>query len=251
MSTDSSDNRRLNFNSNHISVPLLKPRPAEGRIVGGQAASSGQFPYQVSLRNSFNSHFCGGSIINSRWVLTAAHCTISSSPSDVNIVIGSHLLNSGGNTYKCSTIRNHPSYNSQLLSNDVAVLQTATNIAFGPTAQAVPLINRDVQGGNLIVSGWGYLSTSGSVPNNLQYLNTNVISRDSCSRQISLNADTVCALVSAGKGICFGDSGGPLVVPGEGQVGINSFVIGGCGTGYPDGFCSVYYHRSWIINNTT
>lgn len=188
-------------------MPLLKPRLANGRIMGGSPASSGQFPYQVSLRNSFNSHFCGASIINSRWVLTAAHCTISSSPSNVKIVIGSHLLNSGGNTYDCAQIRNHPSYNSNNLSNDVAVLQTTSNIAFGPTAQAVPLINRDVQSGSLVVSGWGQLSGSGNIPNNLQYLNTNVMTRSDCSRRISVNDDTVCGFVSSGKGICFGDSG--------------------------------------------
>lgn len=52
-------------------------------------------------------------------------------------------------------------------------------------------------------------------------------------------------------GICFGDSGGPLVKRGEGQVGVNSFVVNGCGGGYPDGFASVRFHRSWIINNSS
>lgn len=222
----------------------------EGRIVGGEDAKEGQFPYQVSLRNTFNSHFCGGSIINANWVLTAAHCTIDSVASNVNIVVGSHLL-SGGTTYRCAEIRNHPSYNPTLLSNDVAVLKTASAMTMGNTVQPVPLINRDVQTGTLVVSGWGRLSTNGNIPNNLQFLNTNVISRAQCANIIAINDDTVCALVSAGKGICFGDSGGPLVVAGEGQVGINSFVISACGTGYPDGFCSVYHHRSWIINNTS
>lgn len=236
----------FNFNP----VPLLKPRLGDGRIMGGSDASSGQFPYQVSLRNAFNSHFCGASIVNSRWVLTAAHCVVNTSPSNVKMVIGSHLLNSGGTTYNCAQVKWHASYNSNTLMNDVAVLQTTSNIAFNSLATAMPLINRDVQSGSLVVSGWGQLSGSGNIPNNLQYLYTNVMTRDDCGRRISINADTVCAFVSNNRGICFGDSGGPLVVAGEGQVGINSFVIGTCGNGYPDGFCSVYYHRSWIINNT-
>lgn len=51
------------------------------------------------------------------------------------------------------------------------------------------------------------------------------------------------------KGICFGDSGGPLVHPDDGQVGVTSFVINSCAGTYPDGFASVYYHRSWILEN--
>lgn len=180
---------------------LIVPAPGkpqllnESRIVGGSAASSGQFPHQVSLRNSFNSHFCGGSIINSRWVLTAAHCTIGNSPSNVLIIVGSHLLNSGGVTHNCDEIRNHPSYNSNTLSNDVAVLRSSTVMNVGSsTVQTIPLINRDVQSGTLTVSGWGRLSSSGAVPNNLQYIRTNVLTRSECARYISVNSDTVCSM---------------------------------------------------------
>merc|ERR1719510_580969 len=54
-------------------VPSLR-NGIGGKIVGGQEADEGEYPWQVSWRRSSGSHSCGGSIMNENWVLSAGHC---------------------------------------------------------------------------------------------------------------------------------------------------------------------------------
>ena len=64
-----------NFFASNSAVGQIEPwkNKINSRIVGGQDAAEAAFPYQVSLQN-YGSHFCGGSILNENWILTAGHC---------------------------------------------------------------------------------------------------------------------------------------------------------------------------------
>ncbi|KXJ70761.1 hypothetical protein RP20_CCG022542 [Aedes albopictus] len=226
----------------------------EGRIVGGQNAASGQFPYQVSLRSSTNMHFCGASIINNRWVLSAAHCTVGRTLANTRVVVGTHLLLSGGLAHSSSRIINHGSYNSNTWANDVSLVQTASVIFFNTLAQPIGLgVNHILTASGAVVSGWGQLGANTGIPNNLQWLRTNIISVAECrSRHSVANSarifdNTICTLSPAGQGMCMGDAGGPLVHGGLLQ-GIVSWGIP-CGLGFPDVLARVSSHRTWILNN--
>lgn len=72
-----------------LSTAAVIPRDdLSSQIVGGVAASAGEFPYIVSLQVS-NRHFCGGSLINANTVVTAAHCAEAYSASSITIRAGS------------------------------------------------------------------------------------------------------------------------------------------------------------------
>lgn len=84
----------------------------EGRIVGGQTAVPGQFPYIVSIRNLNNFHFCGGTIISSRFVVSAAHCFESTTTArNTVIVVGAHHISNDGTKITLDRIVSHPDYN--------------------------------------------------------------------------------------------------------------------------------------------
>lgn len=239
-----------------VAVSFASPVPDEflergGRIVGGFNAGTNQFPYQVSLRSG-NFHFCGGSIINNRWVLSAAHCTVGRGQTSITVVVGTNFLNSGGQRHTSSRIVNHPSYNSNTIANDVSVVQTGGTITFSAAVQAIPLGSTQTGAVAAVVSGWGGTQiTGGASPNHLQGLNTRTITNADCrARHTAANAafvfdHKICTFTQSGQGICQGDSGGPLVAGGA-VVGIVSWNIP-CARGFPDAYDRVSSHRSWIL----
>lgn len=133
----------------------IKAASDNNRIVNGLDAAIGQFPHQVSLRAKQNNrHFCGGTILSSRWIVTAAHCSFLNM--DVVAVAGSIELNRGGRAYDIASIVPHPRYVPGSFPYDIALWQTSEDIAFGEAVQPAILPSYDTPAdAALIVSGWG------------------------------------------------------------------------------------------------
>lgn len=218
--------------------------------MGGADAREGQFPFQVSLRLPLNKHFCGGSILSDRWVITAAHCTIDQKPSSISVAVGTIQV-SEGEIYDVMRVINHEGYNSNRVFNDVSLLKTASSIEFSALVQPIAIRSSTRNAKEVATaSGWGLTSSPGKIPNTLQFIALKTISNEECARRHVLSnrsniyKGSVCTLTKQNEGLCMGDSGGPLTVEGQ-LLGIVSWGMP-CARGYPDVFTRVPVFEKWI-----
>ena len=106
-----------------LAPPLAAADPiAEPRIIGGTTVPDGKYPFVVALSTS-GFTFCGGSVIASTWVMTAAHCVTNSSgvenivPADLDVIIGRYDLTTGdGEVIVANDIVVHPDWDGLALN---------------------------------------------------------------------------------------------------------------------------------------
>jgi len=142
----------------------------------------------------------------------------------------------------------HEDYSS--FWNDVALLKLEKPVIYSSQLRAIPLATVETPvDSEVVISGWGRLTTGGDVPRLMQWNSLSSISKSKCGITIGVFKDhMLCLAHDSGNGACNGDSGGPAIYNGE-LVGIAGFVVNGCGSDKPDGYAKVFYHRDWIIKH--
>nr|CAD7410269.1 unnamed protein product [Timema poppensis] len=254
------------------------------KIVNGQQANRGQFPHQAALYLDKRS-FCGGSLISSEWVLTAAHCTqglcssefqgFCSSAETATVRLGSQNLRADEEGRKSFTSRQflvHEDYNDTTLNNDISLIKLPTSVPPSPFIFPVNLpspseVNMTFENRTALVSGWGRtLDNATSISDELNFVNLTILTNSECSESYVpgvVISSTVCARGTEQRSTCRGDSGGPLVVnratnytqgdrsSNYTQIGVVSFVArSGCARGAPSGYVRVTSFLDWLATNT-
>jgi len=238
------------------------------RIINGNLAKPGAWSWQVSLqltnpRLGFVGHWCGATLVDKHWVLTAAHCVQNKIVEVLggaiwNVVLGDYdrsKLTGDEISMVIEDIVIHPNFTDY--QNDIAMLRLPR-----PVKRIVPICIPDTDkiiGLNCVATGWGQTVQNGTLENKLHQATLRIVETANCAEMyrikygIKIQEGHICAGVNPSQpqtGTCVGDSGGPLQCNMKDglwyMVGLTSFGSGCAKPGFPDVFIKISQYKSWI-----
>ncbi|CAG0916649.1 unnamed protein product [Notodromas monacha] len=224
-SSDSILNQNLDRIVNLIHNPVNSGGSAwpEEKIVGGTEVIKGELPYQVAFASKKSESedavviSCGGSLISSRWVLSAAHCS-PAFHSGMQVIVGDHdrlTPEADEQRFKIKQYYVHEAFNSESLLHDIALVMLDGHARVTAHVGYINLpLNSKESRGYALVSGWGrtIYQDPNSSPAILHRAWVPLIPIQLCQFYYVVKQSQLCAgFYQGGKDSCQGDSGGPLV----------------------------------------
>lgn len=237
------------------------------RIVGGTEAEDGSWPWMAALvysgMDSYNGQYCGGTLIDEEWILTAAHCTEDFEADGIEVVLNTiNLAEDEGQRFTVDQIIEHENYDSFTLDSDIALLHLTAKAPFetlplvesgDPDELAAPMVEATA-------IGWGATDSQGFIyPEELRQVTVPIVPPRAAVRAYGASTFTInmiaAGIPEGGMDSCYGDSGGPLVVPdsaGDDWVlaGITSWGIGCALPKSPGVYTRVSRFTSWVETQT-
>ncbi|XDV40248.1 hypothetical protein PO909_009369 [Leuciscus waleckii] len=219
-------------------------------IIGGYECLPHSQPWQVYLTYD-GERWCGASVINERWIVSAAHCEIEASRLTAHL--GKHDVSIEEDTEQrigAEKVIPHPGYNDFTFDNDFMLIKLKEPAIFNQYVQPISLATSCSSAGEqCLVSGWGnQIITGVDYASKLQCLNLPVLSTAQCEGAYGskITENMFCAgFMEGGKDSCQGDSGGPLVCNGE-LRGVVSWGYGCAQRDYPGVYAEVCRYTDWV-----
>jgi len=240
-----------------------------GKIVNGEDAKYGEWPWQVSLRQWRTAtflHKCGAALLSENWAITAAHCVESVNPDELLLRMGEFDLNDEEHepfTFqdrKVQIVASHPKFDPKTFEYDLALLRFYEPVVFTPNIipVCIPEDDEDLVGKEAWVTGWGRLYEDGPLPSKMQKVTLPIINNTECELMYEkagfrehIPHIFICAgYREGGKDSCEGDSGGPMsVARRDGRYmlsGVISWGIGCAEKNQPGVYTRISDFREWI-----
>ncbi|XP_066538709.1 anionic trypsin-2-like [Hoplias malabaricus] len=226
-------------------------RSDDDKIIGGYECPPHSQPWQIYLTYDDGQRWCGASLINEKWAVSAAHCYIP--PSRLALHLGEHHVFIEEGTEQriwAEKVIPHPDYNKETFDNDIMLIKLSQPAVLNAFVQPIPLATTCAkEGDQCLVSGWGDQSINDvNYASVLQCLDVPVLPRSTCEASIPQNIteNMFCAgFFEGGKDSCQGDSGGPIVCNGKLQ-GVVSWGIMCAMPDLPGVYVEVCRYGDWI-----
>ena len=234
------------------------------RIINGEKAK-GPIPWQAFWSYPSKPR-CGGTILDSKTILSAAHCIDDTFQEyEIKLVAGGIDRSNQEQVRKIDKIlyNQEMPYSSDTLDNDIILMKLQEPLGFNFFVQpaCLPNENEDPPAKTrCLVSGWGTVSQRNpKYAEDLQWADVYISNQTRCKevyKNLKLNnqitSNMICADNAKGKDACQGDSGGPLICGQDGipvLTGIVSFGEGCASAIYPGVYTKVSNYLNWIKKN--
>ncbi|XP_039268750.2 uncharacterized protein LOC120343761 isoform X2 [Styela clava] len=219
-------------------------------VVGGFASEPAKWPWQVLIITNLDGQWqqCGGTLISSSWILSAAHCFLDPFGNEWNIesiMLGTtSRAGIGRGVVKYSEadiVHTHENFDNRIYVNDISLVKLPSPVVLKRYIKPAKLPKANVavtEGTSCVVTGWGATNSTGSkesIPDKLQEVDVNIFTDEDCRKMHhtpgvdgSYTKSHFCAGHLEGKkDTCGGDSGGPLVCKENGEYIVHGITSSG------------------------